>query len=221
MTQALHQDTTTAAIALISTNMLQQIIALQQVINSRGAEQRFPTTQEMGLLSKMISGLEKLKRFLAPPRPNYPRSAGNRTQSKKEAEPTERGKETLLEFANGQDAAMRNGEHDTANAQVAQDPGLQPIFPPANTEAAHFPILEHELDEYRHLFDDTRLRKARTFYVKGKQYSTNWLQYNLYQYCLPPLERRFLYDEANYYREIDHEKTSLLITKYLKEQQVG
>ncbi len=63
-----YQDATAAAVGLISTNMLQQIIALQEAINSREPQQRFPTMQEANLLTKMIAGLEKLKRFIAPPK---------------------------------------------------------------------------------------------------------------------------------------------------------
>ncbi len=221
MTHTTHTDAASAAVAIISTNMLQQIIALQEMINAREPQQRFPTMQEAGLLTKMITALEKLKRVLAPPKqPAQPRK---KSQSKAGDELN-----ALTQwFLNETDMAATRHEVEAEQPSPASSACLEVLPTPdpkesssaINADKAGFPILEHEFEAYKFLFDDTRGDRSRTTVVKGVAYSTNWLQYNLYQYSLPHNERRFFYEEARYYREIAHENVAWLIQKYLRHQQ--
>ncbi len=206
-----HQADTASAIAMISANMLQQIISLQEVINSRQPHERFPTTQEAGLITKMIAGLEKLKRYLAPPKQSESaRKKGGR--SKVEGQPTDELYGVYQMPLSDEDEHI--GQVPETEESTATAPP-QAVMPPADPNMVPFPILEHEFAEYEHLFADTRKDASHTTIVKGIAYSTNWLQYNLYQYCLPPQERRFFYNEARYHHQIAHENIIWLIQKYL------
>ncbi len=213
MTQPTTPDANTALVELISANMLQHIITLQQAINSREPNERFPTTQEMALMSKMITGLEKLKRFLAPPRKEQAEKASTRTRSRK-SHSTDLAGALLPSLTNNEYSPVGTPDEDEPTEVLS--PALQQAIANYDPEAVRFPILEHELGDYEFLFDDTRRDRNHTTMVKGHEYNSHWLQYNLYQYCLPLHERRFYYNPARYHQEIDHGNTSWMIQKYLR-----
>ncbi len=223
-----NTDSAAAAIAVISTNMLQQIIALQEVINSREPQQRFPTMQEAGLLTKMITALEKLKRFLAPPKQPSTERVTARNKRNKQAETAASEVSGNAQFAADEEtpASRTKSNNKPANEtpvpQIAADgydpliPSLQKALATFDPEDVRFPIEEHEFSDYQHLFDNMRSDERHTTMVKGYEYNTNWLQYNLYQYCLPLHERRFFYNEARYHQRIGHENVMWLIGEYLR-----
>ncbi len=223
-----HLDATQAAVAVISTNMLQQIIALQEAINNREPQQRFPTMQEASLLTKMIVGLEKLKRLIAPPK----QSARSRAVADKHADPDEEafgdGIQQHKSFAGGWEALMALGEAavDTLppSEAVEQNSATAPTNAWGTETAVHadatiFPIPETAFSEYRYLLYDTRMDKNHTTLVNGIAYNTNWLQYNLFQYSKPVQDRRFFHNEARYHRKFKHGYICRLIENYLRVEQ--
>ena len=67
------------------------------------------------------------------------------------------------------------------------------------------PITEQDFIAYRHLIGSFRhVTDTCTVRFRGRYVNTRWLEYNLYQYCLPEDERRFLNDEGQKISEADY-----------------
>lgn len=57
--------------------------------------------------------------------------------------------------------------------------------------------------------------KNGTIKFNGRMVNSRWLEYNLFQYCLPPAERRFIDDARQVIAETDHAAIQSKIREHL------
>ena len=203
-------------IELISLNICNQLIAFQQSIAQREEGQRFPTPQELNVQCKHINCLDKMGKYLAKMQAKKAVTGfltfigrQDKALSKKllqqyaeyaaEGETQEPLSETQQ---NKQEQPQPAQESPNLTGQVEQDAFLQALAAAnepgsgqsvANQEPA--PVTEQDFTDYRNLIGEFKNSPNNTqVNFRGAMVSAKWLEYNLFQYTLPPSERRFIND---------------------------
>ncbi len=234
MTQTgiLQSETATDTLAAIAQNMCNHLLAFQNTIEARPPQERYPTQPELNMLCKMMSCLEKIKRMqkaVAPTRILTNFLAFVR-QANNEVAPTVAS--LLSSFAaekNLPDAPDKAGQQLPKTSKSTEDtPAPQQaasmIFPqPDPALLAGSPAPPISLADYtthQNVLLQLNASPTETTELNGRKYNTNWLQYNLYQWCLPPEKRKFHYNEQRYARDIDHSGIRKEIGRYLEKHGV-
>lgn len=105
-------------------------------------------------------------------------------------------KETLNKTSTEQGEAGKRGENPAY-------PNLATRKIPAYINGTA-PLTLEEFDKYSELV--WKLHPVGNSFTsfRGRDVSSKWLQYNLFQWCLHPEERRFIYHENDYEKHINH-----------------
>ncbi len=215
-------DSVLGSLAVMALNICNQVIAFQNAIAARDEGQRYPTEKETGLLCKLINCLDKLKRIAAPHKTQQAVNGFIRflaTEDKDLAKlVAAKYKAYLAQNASGESEAFQTESNtpETPAQPVANAPELQtndalfrmpvpetdgaPQVPPAEQP----PITEAEFEQHKLLLTNLNVSAAQKTQFRGGSHGVNWLQYNLFQYCLPPAERKFHTNEFSYHKTINH-----------------
>ncbi|PQJ11370.1 hypothetical protein CJD36_006100 [Flavipsychrobacter stenotrophus] len=188
MTTQLNPDLLTT----IAQKLANQIIAFQQFIEARPVGQQFPTIQEANQQHKLITCLLRLVKQPARPR------------KEKVQDPS--------------DIAALNSWAKTVNdifsMPTESDLPAKEVAPKFNTPA----ITQRDFDQYGHLLGKSsfaNLTDKTTIKFNGRYVNAKWLEYNLFQYCLPADNRHFIDDARKVIGEVDHKITQESIAAYL------
>ncbi len=230
-----------ATTAMIATNICNQIVAFQNAIASREEGNRFPTMQEVNLLCKLINCLEKLKRFTKQTTATQAitgfmrfLSSGDKelgtivrtkfkeytAQTGSDSNPFEMGIDLIPEK---QEAATEPEHIPTQNVEettsfitpsMLRDPS-KPL--PASAKA---PFSETDFANYGHLLQRFSAKPIDKTRINDRLYDLHWIQYNLFQYHLPPANRRFYADEHSYHRFFNHKEVIVSIRKTITDMEL-
>ena len=241
---AWHQqrEATNSTMALIADNIGNQLLSFQRSIERHNEEgDCTPTPEEIVLQNKLISGLVSMKKY---PRKGQvteymesflhfadeqnrqigdilfdlfvqytgkqattPRNRKEKDLEKPENAP-EKNAETLTDKAIAPVSALLLQPEKSGNKTESGKP---------STEEAR--ITPADFEEYGYLIGSRHLRDVTYDYgikFKGRVEDKIWLEYTLFQYCLPPAERRFINDIEELDREMPREKMYAQIDAYLK-----
>ena len=111
----------------------------------------------------------------------------------------------LAKAARAADTAIGGNSVATAEAQPAGE----------ETNIGSFEVTEDDFAVYGPMMGEFgHLKEHTTIRFKGGYVTVKWLEYNLYQYCLPPAERRFIYSESQVAREVDYTNLQQKIRAY-------
>ncbi len=210
-------DTTASTFELIALNICTQIIAFQNSISGRESGLRFPTLQETGMLCKLINCLDKLRKLAAPARAKQAMNGFITFLANDDAELGKIVAEKFKAFS-GDLAEIKQLKNEPIQQPLtAQKPEIKHQTPQPQekrTKTFHTPfsngeitvdliqqdfdqVTESDFKEYRsRLFEvesgcltyDTTLYKSGTC-------NKRWLEYNLFQYLLPPDQRAFIREQ--------------------------
>ena len=113
--------------------------------------------------------------------------------------------------------AARAAEPARAEHSIAANTATQATG--GNTNNGSFDVTEDDFAVYGSLMGDFgHLKEHTTIRFKGGYVTVKWLEYNLYQYCLPPAERRFILSESQVASEVDYNDLQQKITEYNRRQ---
>ena len=90
----------------------------------------------------------------------------------------------------------------------------------SGTEVSKPPFPVSEFEKYKNYFNTLFRRPLtpyRTVHFMQKDVNARWLEYNLFQYCLPEQERRFIQLPKQVIEEIDYDALKEKISKYFEE----
>ncbi len=236
MTQAatFPPENSVDTLAAIALNICNHLLAFQKTIDARPLPERFPTMPELNMLCKMMNCLEKIKRMqkaAAPTRILYDFLSFVK-QSNADLAPKVASLLSAFTGAPTEKNRNKNTEPDGKITQVAEyeetirpaepqcpDPNGFPLPTPDPTLPANAPLPPVTFDEFvefQHVMLNLKATPTETTLVNGTRRNTNWLQYNLYQWCLPPEKRKFHYIEHHYSRDIHHLETKRELGHFLE-----
>lgn len=191
MTTQLNPDLLTT----IAQKLANQIIAFQQSIEARPAGLQFPTMQEANQQHKLITCLLRLVKQPARPR------------KEKVQDPS--------------DIAALNSWATTVNdifsMPTESDLPMKDVPPKIAPPA----ITARDFEQYGHLLGKSsfaNLTDKTTIKFNGRYVNAKWLEYNLYQYCLPADQRHFIDDARKVIGEVDHKITQEQIAAHLAQK---
>jgi hypothetical protein len=170
---------------LITANLCTQILAFQQTIAIREADQQFPTPQEVNLQCKLINCLVKLTGL----------AAKNRMPDEEDVE-----------------EAIKYGQQTTVGSTIPDTTSYVHTESPAPTQREHRdntpppPFSRTDFETHKHLIFNYDIPEETTL-LNGKEVYKPWLEYNLLQYYLPIQQRYFISDETDYRNTINHSNT--------------
>ena len=112
----------------------------------------------------------------------------------------------LVKAARAMDVAREEGSVAAIiNTPAAQD----------DTDSGFIHLTEEDFRDHKHLMGSFRhVDDNASVRFKGEYVTVKWLEYNLYQYCLPPAERRFMLNARQIAREIDYNDLQQKIREY-------
>ena len=230
-----HHDTTIEALSAIAQNLCNHLLAFQQTIDARPPQERYPTLPELQMLTKMITCLEKIKRMQKAAAPTRILSDFLAFVKKSDKETAQKLPALFAAYTRAA-AEKPDNLHPETNTDAEQTTPTAP--PPSATpqperpegngfplpvpdpslraDDAPPPISFDDYMEYQHIMLELKAVPTAMSRIRGQQRNTNWIQYNLYQWCLPPDKRKFHHNEFRYCREIDHSITKREIGRYLE-----
>ncbi len=195
MTALLNPD----IITTIAQKLCDQILAFQRSIEARAEGQRFPTPQETNLQHKLITCLLRLTKQPARPRKEN-------TQEPEVA------------------AALKSWEKvvDEVFSMPTTSDYVPSATQPTTAAAPQRPaVTQRDFEQYGHLLGKSsfaNLTDKTTIKFNGRYVNAKWLEYNLFQYCLPAEDRRFVDDARKVIADIDHKLTQQQIHDYLSNE---
>ncbi len=234
----LPPEATGDTLTTIAQNICNQLLAFQNTIEARPPQERYPSAPELNMLCKMLNCLEKIKRMQKAATPARLLQSFL-TFVKQNDETTGKKLKALLSAFTAGEAEKNTTSADempyntapqtyqeseqTKNSGQPNDEPQPPLpTPDASTPAGGPPPLI-SLDDFM-VYSKLLLRlnapPTEKSTIRGHEYNTNWLQYNLYQWCLPAEKRRFHYDEHRYAKQIDHSSIKREIGRLLEKQGV-
>ena len=212
-----HQ-TLISSISLVIENIFIQLLAFQESIAAREEGQRFPTIPELNMQCRLINSLDKMRRYLARMQSEkavtgflnfvskQDKALGN-TLAEKYAEYTSRGKQDKSPEPVQQTEQVEQQPVKTGNEQLVYSEGeyREPV-----------PFSEDDFHNYKHHIGQLGDRpNSATVNFNGRQVNARWLEYNLFQYTLPPAERRFIEDVTEAVTEANKRSFHDRTKKYL------
>jgi hypothetical protein len=195
MTSPLHPD----IIATIAQKLANQIVAFQSAIEARPQGQQFPTPQEANQQHKLITCLLRLVKQPAKPR--------------KEKLHTPADIEALNSWAKVANEIMA-----TPIATESDPPEIRTHTAPKTTTTA---VTQRDFEQYGHQLGKSafaNLTDKTTIKFNGRYVNAKWLQYNLFQYCLPLEQRNFIEDARNVIAQVDHHANCEKIEEFLAQK---
>ena len=124
----------------------------------------------------------------------------------------------LRRYHSGLAKAARAAEPARAEHSIAATTATQATG--GETNKSSFDVTEDDFAVYGPLMGDFgHLKEHTTIRFKGGYVTVKWLEYNLYQYCLPPEERRFLFNESQVAEEVDYSGLQQKIREYNRAQE--
>ncbi len=237
MEQALNA--TAGTFELIALNICTQILAFQESITRRASDAQFPTMQETGMLVKLVNCLDKLRKLAAPfkaattfnnffkflaaedkdlaalvkARYKAFTEQNNTTgtvmetnsigsQNPSAISPAERTSPEVIEPEN-----LRN------NRGLNEYEILMRSAPNPPAYSADPPFSEDNFEKHKSLLPNDGVEWNHTVRINGQNRNACWVQYNLFQFLLPPGDRRFFHNENNYMKFFNYIETRKAITR--------
>ena len=192
MTTLLNPD----IITTIAQKLCDQILAFQRSIEARAEGQRFPTPQETNQQHKLITCLLRLTKQPARPRQE-------RTQDPEVVSALQSWGKVV----------------DEVFSMPTSSDYIPTATQPTPTSAPQRPVVtQRDFEQYGHLLGKSsfaNLTDKTTIKFNGRYVNAKWLEYNLFQFCLPAEDRRFIDDARKVIADIDHKLTQQLIHDYL------
>ena len=179
----------------IAQKLANQIIAFQQSIEARPVGQQFPTIQEANQQHKLITCLLRLVK-----QPTRPRK--EKVQDPEDVAALNSWAKTV------NDIFSMPTESDLPMKDVAPK-----ICPPA--------ITQRDFEQYGHLLGKSsfaNLTDKTAIKFNGRYVNAKWLEYNLFQYCLPADQRHFIDDARKVISEVNHKVTQEQIAAHLAQK---
>ena len=220
--------------SLAANNICQQLLAFQQAIATRLENPGVPSIQEINVQCKLINCLDKLRRHSArQAKATYAITDFLHFVAKDDENLGEAiyDKYTLYTAKNiSRKPVIANDKTPSDAVQEALSatslPETQPVKtgnePETEWESPYIegaPFSEQDFNDYKHLLGNFgKLYNGSQIKFRGRYVVTQWLEYNLYQYCLPAGQRKFINDAKQILRYIDHKTTQEKIRLYLEQQ---
>ena len=82
-------------------------------------------------------------------------------------------------------------------------------------------ITREDFEQYNKLLLKLDAGPGQKVNFKGEMHNINWLQYNLFQYCLPPKDRKFFEDEKQYHLVMNHNVILQVIELFFLQNNFG
>ena len=186
------EQTLTTTINTLMLNLCNQLIAFQDAIATRTENPGVPNQHEITLQCKLINCLDKLRRF-----------HGRTTKAKKEKTTNEA---STQEFGNETEIG------------IVSDNAIPSHFSHIPSHSSTLaPVSQQDFTDYKHLLGHFgKLTNTSQIRFRGRYVNAQWLEYNLFQYCLPAPDRRFIHDTQTLLTTINHQTTQERIAEYLK-----
>lgn len=172
MTATLSPDIITA----IAQKLSNQILAFQSAIETRPEGQQFPTPQEANQQHKLITCLLRLIKQPIKARKEHLHQPGD--------------VEALASWAKAAEKILTAPEGTESDSLQTTRQQVQ-----KNTSTA---VTQRDFEQYGHQLGKgifANLTDKATIKFNGRYVNARWLEYNLYQYCLP-LEQRYFIEDA-------------------------
>ncbi len=172
MTATLSPDIITA----IAQKLSNQILAFQSAIEARPDGQQYPTPQEANQQHKLITCLLRLIK--------------QPVRSRKEHHHQPEDVAALASWAKAAEKIMTAPEGTESDSLQTTRQQVQ-----KNTSTV---VTQRDFEQYGHQLGKgifANLTDKTTIRFNGRYVNARWLEYNLYQYCLP-LEQRYFIEDA-------------------------
>ncbi|MBC7553929.1 MAG: hypothetical protein H7257_08120 [Taibaiella sp.] len=207
----------------IAANICRQLLEFQNHIAAREPGLRFPDGKEVEIMRKLIACLDKIKKIAAPAIAPPVKGSGNSNVRSSGLKPAKElhakntfiaSPQTLPTTQHGQtssNSATPVHHHESGTGRYEH------IIPAGIEQTFHLapPVSLGDFDKYGKLVWNWTPAYNKNFYFRGKDVCSKWLQYNLFQWCLFPHERRFIHNEKDYERLINHNDTYAAINRYI------
>ena len=187
---------------VIAENLCAQLINFQQQIMTRPAAEQFPTQQEVNLQSKLITNIIKINKHNATDVATKAMNEFLRFIKKDDPQLAKAVAEKYAHFIGADPIAIK----DVSEPQVKGD------VPPFD---------EACFEQHKHILTTCERTDARDrINCQQRIVNKQWLEYNLFQYCLPPAQRRFIASETTYHDLFNHSKVVVQIKEFLAQKAV-
>ena len=235
-----QREAANSTMAIIADNIGDQLLGFQRTIAGRNEDDQCITPQKVALQNKLISGLIRMKKY---PRKGqiteymenflhfadeqdktigdalfdiYERyigakdeTAGNRKE--KMIEEPENSEPNVAETLAGNGSEPFSDAlpvpEKSGNETAVSTPGILPVTPKDFETYKSFIGTYHLRDMY----------KNRCFNFNNRAEDKLWVEYNLFQYCLPPAERKFIFGLKEMLDTVDIKKLYARIDEYLSQ----
>ena len=237
-----QREATNSTMTLIADNIGNQLLSFQRSIERHNEEgDCTPTPEEIGLQNKLISGLVRMKKY---PRKGqvteymesflhfadeqnetigdilfdlYCQYTGKekstpRNRKEKDAEKPENVLEKQVE-------TLTDKAIDPISALLPQPEKSGNETENENWSATDINITPAEFERYKQYIGARYLRdlsRGDEINLRGRYEDRVWLEYNLFQYCLPPDQRKFIKDANILAQVMTPHKVYALVDTYLK-----
>lgn len=196
-------------------SMSRQLRAFQLTIAER-EEGESPSAGDVQLQCKMLNALLRLAKHgfhTADAVPDFVQYVFDRD--------TELGKQLTAHYLAYTEEEHRSEmvpEEPAMGDEVVEQVPPSIVAQPGVKETA--PFSEHDFKQNKHLVKSLKEAPvSHTTRFRGRFVNSRWLQYNLFQYCLPAQQRRFIGDARKLLAEIDHTTLQQQITDHFTLQQ--
>ncbi len=239
--------TTAGTFELIALNLCTQLLAFQESITKRESGAQFPTIQETGMLCKLINCLDKLRKLAAPFKAattfnNFFKFLA--TDDKELAALVKaRYKAFTEQSATSEPIPTAENAVTVPNTAVAPPTEKAPtvVMQPQKLEmnrvfdenyiilrsAPHPPVYSSEppfrednLEKHKSLILNNSVDWHHTVRIEGHIRNACWAQYNLFQFLLPPSDRRFYHQEINFMKIFNIGQVSQAIARFCHENRI-
>ncbi len=245
MEQAINNNTGT--FELIALNICTQLLAFQESITKRESGAQFPTMQETGMLVKLINCLDKLRKLAAPFKAANTFNQFFKFLAADDKELAAQVKARYKVFMEQSEAPTIATEPETPET-VPQQPTASPAStnqqnttPPQRLEmnrvfeedmivlrsskiqpvySTEPPFREDNLEKHKSLLLDATVDWHHTVRIDGHIRNACWARFNLFQFLLPPCDRRFFHQEINFMKIFNLGQVNQAITKFLLDNRI-
>lgn len=200
----------------IADSLCRQLIAFQQTIETRDHGLQFPTPQEVNLQSKMIANVIKIKKYNATDYAAKAIAEFIRFLGKEDKQLAKIVAEKYANFIGGADTRVLAYEQDAPRNDEAPVP-----HKPNEVTQENRHLTQRQFDKNKEMLGVIgHVDRYSTTTFEGRIVKSMWLEYNLYQYCLPPAQRRFLNDEEDLLK-LDYKAVKAGIATYLQTREAA
>ncbi len=229
-------ENTLTTTEMIAANLCNQILEFQKSIAAREPGNRFPTPPEATYQAKMINCLDKLKKLAAPFRAATAFKSFFSFLASDDKELSATVKSRYQAFMAQNAPAGNSEQHQPIETttppanQITPAPAqleINPVFrepmifrlnPPAQPVFSLEPPFNfRNFERHKSLLLEHNLGPEAVMMIDGYKHNSCWVQYNLFQFLLPPAERRFVHNEHSWHKIFNYYYVQDAIQTYCKQ----